>query len=64
MPEKTPLYDLASQAGATFAEEAGWVVPHAYGIYCGGQTKSRPYRDRRWLAFAGPPAAYAAQLFM
>ena len=31
MPEKTPLYDLASQAGATFAEEAGWVVPHAYG---------------------------------
>jgi hypothetical protein len=34
------------------------------GSFCEAQRKSRPYRDRRWLAFAGPPAAYAAQLFI
>ncbi len=31
MPEKTPLYDVASQAGALFVEESGWLMPAHYG---------------------------------
>jgi folate-binding protein YgfZ len=31
MPERTPLHDLAAQAGATFVEDAGWLVPGQYG---------------------------------
>ena len=27
MPEQSPLYDVAAQAGATFVENAGWLVP-------------------------------------
>jgi folate-binding protein YgfZ len=27
MPERTPLHDAASKAGAVFLEEAGWLVP-------------------------------------
>jgi hypothetical protein len=30
----------------------------------GAQRKSCPYGDRRWLAFAGPPPAHDAQLFI
>lgn len=31
MAERTPLYDLAAQAGAVFKEEAGWLMPAHYG---------------------------------
>jgi tRNA-modifying protein YgfZ len=31
MPEKTPLYDVTAAAGATFIEEAGWLVPEHFG---------------------------------
>lgn len=31
MAERTPLYDLAAQAGASFKEEAGWLMPARYG---------------------------------
>src|SRR5437764_1266827 len=28
---RTPFHDLAAQAGATFTEEAGWLVPERFG---------------------------------
>src|SRR5262249_46632183 len=31
MAERTPLYDVEARAGATFAEEAGWLMPAHYG---------------------------------
>jgi folate-binding protein YgfZ len=31
MAEKTPLYDATAAAGATFAEEAGWLLPEHFG---------------------------------
>src|SRR5437867_4078003 len=31
MAERTPLYDVEERAGATFAEEAGWLMPAHYG---------------------------------
>jgi folate-binding protein YgfZ len=31
MPEHSPLYDLARQAGAVFNEDRGWLVPEHYG---------------------------------
>src|SRR5438477_12607508 len=31
MSERTPLYDLAAQAGAVFMEEAGWSIPAHFG---------------------------------
>ncbi len=31
MAEQTPLYELAAQAGAAFAEQAGWSIPQHYG---------------------------------
>jgi folate-binding protein YgfZ len=31
MPERTPLHQQAEQAGAVFAEEAGWLVPAQFG---------------------------------
>jgi folate-binding protein YgfZ len=31
MPERTPLHDLTEQAGASFVEDAGWLVPVRYG---------------------------------
>ena len=31
MPERTPLHDLTSQAGAVFTEQAGWEVPAYFG---------------------------------
>jgi folate-binding protein YgfZ len=31
MPERTPLYDVTSGAGAVFAEDAGWLMPAHYG---------------------------------
>src|SRR5689334_4635448 len=31
MSTRTPLHDVISAAGATFAEDAGWAVPVRYG---------------------------------
>jgi folate-binding protein YgfZ len=31
MAERTPLHDVTAQAGATFTEDAGWLVPAHYG---------------------------------
>src|SRR5262245_53641999 len=31
MPERTPLHDVAAQAGAVFTEEAGWEIPAGFG---------------------------------
>jgi folate-binding protein YgfZ len=31
MPEQTPLYDLASRAGAAFTEDAGWLLAAHFG---------------------------------
>ncbi|HXG10092.1 MAG TPA: aminomethyltransferase family protein [Gemmataceae bacterium] len=31
MPERTPLYQVEKQAGAVFAEEAGWLMPAHFG---------------------------------
>ena len=31
MSERTPLYDVSAQAGASFREESGWHVPVHYG---------------------------------
>lgn len=31
MPERTPLYDAAATQGATFAEDAGWLLPRHFG---------------------------------
>ncbi len=31
MAERTPLHDVAAQAGAVFADSAGWLVPAHYG---------------------------------
>jgi folate-binding protein YgfZ len=31
MPEQTPLYDVAAEAGARFTEEAGWLMPTHFG---------------------------------
>jgi folate-binding protein YgfZ len=35
MPERTPLYDRAAQAGAVFQEISGWLVPGNYGTALG-----------------------------
>ena len=31
MPERTPLYETASQSGAVFGEDFGWLMPAHYG---------------------------------
>jgi glycine cleavage system T protein len=46
MSERTPLYEAAAQAGAVFAETAGWLVPAHY-----GEGAAEYYHTRRHAGF-------------
>src|SRR6266852_6018397 len=35
MPEHSPFHDVGAQAGAVFAEDAGWLLPAHYGDSAG-----------------------------